>query len=101
MVYLFDMDEQLETRLANIEKLVADNNRILNKMRQSQKNAVYRRAIYWVIIIIMTIASFYFIEPYISSLGAAYGIGSGSSADNTSSTLTNLVQQYQAGQKGN
>ncbi|MDB5255112.1 MAG: hypothetical protein JWL92_488 [Candidatus Nomurabacteria bacterium] len=100
------MDNQLEQRLANIEKLVSDNNRMLIKMRGAQKRAAYVRALYWVVIIGLTIASFYFIQPYISQFGAAYGLGGGTSTNtsdtsspSTTQTLLNLVKQYQADQK--
>jgi hypothetical protein len=100
------MDSELEQRLANIEKMVSDNNRMLTKMRKAQKNAAYWRLVYWAILIILTIASFYFVMPYISQLGAAYGIGGGTSTDTSATTspsttaqLLNLVKQYQAGQK--
>jgi preprotein translocase subunit SecY len=93
------MDQELADRLNLIEKTVQDNNRMLQKMRKSQKNAAYMRIVYWLIIIILIIASMYFIVPYISNLGSSYGIGSGSSVSGASSTLTNLINQYQAGKK--
>ncbi|MEO5646151.1 MAG: hypothetical protein ABIO57_03595 [Candidatus Paceibacterota bacterium] len=100
------MDTELNDRLDRIEKMVSDNNRMLTKMRKAQKNAVYWRIVYWLVIIGLTIASFYAIQPYISQFGAAYGIGGGSSADSSSTTetsttqtLLNLVKQYQADQK--
>jgi hypothetical protein len=89
------MDQDIKDRLDRIEKLASDNNRILAKMRRAQKNAAYRTGIYWLIIIIIAIASFYFVMPYLTQLGASYGIGNGTSG----STLTNLLNQYEASQK--
>jgi hypothetical protein len=80
------MDQDIKDRLDRIEKLASDNNRILAKMRRAQKNAAYRTGIYWLI---------YFVMPYLTQLGASYGIGNGTSG----STLTNLLNQYEASQK--
>lgn len=96
------MEQDIEDRLARIEKVVSDNNAMLTKLRNAQKNAVYWRLVYWLVIIGLTLASFYFIEPYIGQLGAAYGIGGDSSSTTTPSTtesLLNFVKQYQEDQK--
>ncbi len=93
------MDQELSERLDRIEKMLSDNNRMLAKMRRSQKNAAYRTLLYWIVIIGLTIASFYAVIPYIKSLGASYGIGTGSGADSTSTSITNLINQYEAGKK--
>jgi hypothetical protein len=107
------MDPEINQRLDQIEKLVADNNAMLVKMRKAQKNAAYVRAFYWVVIIGLTLASFYYIEPYLTQLGAAYGIGPGATATSTTtnpdgSTTTSptdtasvlsLLKQYEASQK--
>jgi hypothetical protein len=86
------MNEEINDRLIAIEKMVNDNNQLLVKMRRAQKNAAYVRMGYWAILIIATIASFYFVQPYISQLGAAYGLGS--STD--SNTVNTLLKQYEA-----
>ncbi len=96
------MDQELDRRLANIEKMVSDNNRMLSKMRSAQKNALYWKLLYWTIIIGLTVASFYLIQPYIKQFGAAYGLGGDdttSSTQSSTSQLLELVKQYQAGQK--
>lgn len=104
------MDSELNDRLNRIEKMVNDNNRMLSKMRQAQKNAAYLRIVYWLIVLVLFIASFYFIQPYLSQLGSMFGIGSGSTTTSTSSPqaaaspstaseLSNLLKQYQSSQK--
>jgi hypothetical protein len=94
------MDPEINQRLDQIEKVVADNNAMLVKMRKAQKNAAY-------------VVSFYYIEPYLTQLGAAYGIGPGATATSTTtnpdgSTTTSptdtasvlsLLKQYEASQK--
>lgn len=86
--------------------MVSENNAMLSKMRRAQKNAAYLRVVYWLVIIGLTIVSIYFIMPYLSQLGAAYGIGNSDTAPATSATspstantLTNLLKQYEASQK--
>ncbi len=97
------MDQEVFDRLDRIEKLVSDNNRMLVKMRKAQKNAAYWRIVYWLVIIGLTVASFYFVMPYISQLGASYGIGTSTTPSTTSSsTLSSaeaLLKQYEASQK--
>ncbi len=96
------MDTEINERLDRIEKMVSDNNRMLGKLRQGQKNAIYMRLVYWVIIIVLGIVSLYFITPYLGQLGAAYGIGNTNNNDTaatSNATLTKLLNEYQAGQK--
>jgi len=88
------MDQDISNRLDRIEKIVSDNNRMLAKMRKAQKNAAYMRVIYWLIFIVIAIASWYFIQPYLASLGNTY-----SSITGGASTVSNLVNQYDGSQK--
>jgi hypothetical protein len=96
------MDQELNERLIRIEKMMGDNNRMLSDMRKAQKRAGYLRILYWLVIIGLTIASFYFIQPYIGQFGAAYGLGGGSDTSespSTLSTVSKLLEQYQDSQK--
>lgn len=101
------MDQELNDRLNKIEKTVSDNNRMLTRMRRTQKNAAFMRIVYWVIIIGLFIASYYFVQPYISQFAATYGIGTNSSAPSSTgttatdaSTVMNLIKQYEASKSG-
>ena len=49
-------------------ELTRENNKILRKMRRAQKIASYVRAFYWLVIIGVTVGSFYFLQPYVSQL---------------------------------
>ncbi len=69
------MEQEVQARLDRMEKMISDNNVMLKKMRHSQKNAFYMRIAYWVVIIILGIVSISFITPYLTQLGAAYGVG--------------------------
>jgi predicted PurR-regulated permease PerM len=88
------MDQELEARLEQIEKMVSDNNRMLIRMRKAQKNAAYISAIYWIIFIILAVAGYYFVQPYIAQVQSLYQSGS-----NTASSVSNLIKQYEPGQK--
>lgn len=66
------MDQELDERLKRIEKTLSDNNRILVRMRRAQKNAAFMRVIYWIVIIVLAVASYYAIGPYVASLQSEY-----------------------------
>lgn len=55
-----------------IEELVRENNEILRKMQRAQVRGKVYRALYWIIIIVMAVAAFYFIQPYVESVRNAY-----------------------------
>ncbi|MES2224597.1 MAG: hypothetical protein V4478_01270 [Patescibacteria group bacterium] len=96
------MDQELNDRLARIEKMVGDNSRMLSSMRAAQKRAGYFKLLYWLVIVILAIASFYAIKPYIAQFGAAYGLGSSSGTTetpSTTSTVMELLKQYQESKK--
>jgi hypothetical protein len=69
------MEPELQARLDRMEKMISDNNAMLKRTRQAQKNAFYMRIAYWLLIIILGIVSLSFISPYLTQLGAAYGVG--------------------------
>jgi len=81
------MDPQIEARLDAIERTVAENNKILRKMRSVQRNAQTMKLFYWLLIIISFIASWYFLKPYLSTLGGLYGVGSGQDTMDVNSLL--------------
>lgn len=54
-------------------ELTEENNQILKKMRSSQKVASVMRAVYWLIIIGVTVGAFYTLQPYLDQLKDIYG----------------------------
>jgi len=65
-----------------LEKILAvteENNRMLTKIYRSQQFAKYSKLIYWAVIVIMSIAAFYFAQSYIDSIVGAMGDTNGSS----------------------
>ena len=63
------MDPQMQRLL----ELKEENNQILKKMRRSQQIASVMRAVYWLIIIGVTVGVFYTLQPYLDQLKDVYG----------------------------
>ncbi len=62
------MDQEIKELLqANIE-LSRENNKILKKIRGTQKRAVITKILYWIIIIGIAVGAFYFIQPFIQKI---------------------------------
>lgn len=96
------MEPILDVRLSAIEKKLDETVKILSSMRKAQRTASVMRWLYWAVIIGFGIASIYLIQPYISQLGSAYGIGSGDEENGTStnkySDILNQLKEFQANQ---
>jgi hypothetical protein len=81
------MDEEDKKKLDAILKLSEENNHFLRKVRGAQKTSQMFKAIYWVIIIAVTLGGFYLVKPFLSTLTGLYsGIGGGSSNGSGSSS---------------
>jgi hypothetical protein len=83
------VDPDIENRLTRIEKMVSDNNRMLGKLRAAQRRASAARALYWIAIIVLTIAAYYFIQPYLSAVTT--GVQSTQNSFNNLKDLTGLL----------
>ena len=69
------MDQETKQLLEESVKLSRENNEMLNKLMRSKKLNVIYRYVYWGIIIIITIGSYYFIQPYLGTLINLYSGG--------------------------
>jgi len=58
--------------LQKTHDLAEDNNRILRGIRRSNRWSTFFRAIYWIIIIGVSIGAFYYIQPYVDTLLKTY-----------------------------
>lgn len=67
------MDEESKRLQIETLELARENNKILRKMRRSQQIAGVMRALYWLVIIAVTVGVFYYLEPYINQLKDVYG----------------------------
>ena len=62
------MDQEERELLNNTFSLVKENNKMLHKIRSSQKWASFMRIVYWLIIIGISIGAFYYLQPYITQM---------------------------------
>ena len=77
-------------------ELTVENNRMLRKMRQTQRFAVVMRTLYWVLIIGLAFGSFYFVKPYFEQLTKVYTHGA-TSFQTIQSELGNLQGLFKKG----
>ena len=62
------MDPESKRLLQNTLALVEENNKMLRKVRRSQKITTFLRVVYWVITIGIAVGAFYFLQPFISQI---------------------------------
>ncbi len=80
------MDPQIDARLKSIEEKLEKNHQILVRMRQVQRNGQLLKAAYWILIILLGLGAFYYVEPYIKGLMDVY-----SGFQDTQSSLQNSL----------
>lgn len=56
--------------------LIRENNYYLRKLWQARQVSLVLRAVYWFLILGATFGAFYFLKPYLGTLGNVYGGGS-------------------------
>jgi hypothetical protein len=83
------MNPEEKELLQKTYKLTEENNEILKGMRRSQRMGSVMKALYWILIIVGSIAGYYFAQVYIQSLLGAFGDKEG---NNTSTS--SLIEQY-------
>ena len=87
------MDPETQRKLDRVLLLTEENNTILREVRRSQKTTQMMKAIYWVIIIMVTVGSLYFVQPYLGTLSSLYGGLKGSqTGDTTSQSSASNIQ---------
>lgn len=67
------MDPQDRQLLQETYRLSQENNKMLSTMHRAMMWGRVWRALYWVVIIGLTVGAFYFIEPYLQTLLDTYG----------------------------
>lgn len=66
-------DGELDSeKVEEIHKLVKKNNRMIRKMYDAQRRAAFFRLLDWVIIVILALIAYIYIEPYIDQLEDLY-----------------------------
>jgi hypothetical protein len=86
------VDPEAKSTLKELVTLTRENNLLLHKIRKVQKWTQIVKAVYWVIILMITLGGFYFIQPYLNSTLNYYSViaGSGGSNKATPSSLPDI-----------
>ena len=66
-----DDSEIKDLLLKNLE-LSKENNKLLRKLRSSQRWSNITRTMYWLLLIGISIGAFYFVQPYIDQIKSVY-----------------------------
>ncbi len=64
---------EIKKEVEKLKAITADTNRIVHGMRRSQRWHTFVTVLWWAIILGLTGASYYFIQPYINQVTQAYG----------------------------
>ena len=63
----------LQDELKRVETLSADTNRMVHSMRRSQRWHSFVSIVWWLLIIGLTGASYFYFQPYVQQAQSAYG----------------------------
>jgi hypothetical protein len=66
------MDQEEKDLLEKTYEMAKENNHILKGIRSSNRLSSFIRVLYWVIIIGVSIATYYFVQPYVNPLIKTY-----------------------------
>ncbi len=69
------MDPEMKQKIDELFELTKENNKLLRKMRSSQKWASITRLLYWIVIIGVSIGAYYYVEPYLKQIINVYSQG--------------------------
>lgn len=85
------MDEESKKLLEENLKLSKENNELLLKLYKIQRMARTTRLLYWGLIILVTLGSFYFLQPYLGNLVNIYtgGVSGISNVGDITNSLKN------------
>ena len=70
------MDEETKKLIQENLELSKKNNEILHKLYKFQRFNQMIRVAYWVIIILVAVGAFYFVQPFLDQLSGFYGLDS-------------------------
>lgn len=66
------MEQEERSLLEENLRISRENNRLLIKVRSSQRWASITRVLYWVVLIGISFGAFYFLQPYIEKVMKIY-----------------------------
>ncbi len=81
------MTPEEKSLLLKTHELAEENNKILRSLRRSRRIGIIMTALYWTLIIGLSLGAFYFIQPYID-----FFAGSSESGTDLSQTLQDLLK---------
>ena len=67
------MNPEERSLLERTYKLAEENHELLLGLRQRARISTAIKAVYWIVIIGLSIGAFYFIQPYVDSVTGMYG----------------------------
>jgi hypothetical protein len=71
------MNPEDRNLLESTYKLVEENNEILRKLHRKQQAGMVIKALYWAVIIAISLGAYYFIQPYVELMGDLYNEATG------------------------
>ncbi len=66
------MEPEMRQKIDDLFELTKENNKILRKLRSSQKWASITRLLYWAVIIGISVGAYYYLQPYLQKIMNAY-----------------------------
>ena len=72
LIYCSSMSPEDKSVLMEIVELSRENNKMLRSIRNASRWARAWRVFYWIVIIVVTLGSYYFVQPYIAALRSVY-----------------------------
>ena len=69
------MEGEQKTNFDRLLELAEENNILLKQVRKTQKASQMMKAVYWVIIIVVSLGSYLFVQPYVKDLLGLYSGG--------------------------
>ena len=67
------MTPEEKSLLERLVKMSEDNNKVLHSLRRSNRISTLLHVFYWVVIVVLSLGSYYFIEPYMKMLPNVIG----------------------------
>ncbi len=87
------MNPEERSLLERTYKMVEENNSILRTIRRGNRISMAIKALYWIIIIGLSIGAFYVIQPYYEFMTKTLGFGN--KPETTNSTSSDYIKSLQ------
>ena len=87
------MDPESKQLLQNTLALAEENNKMLHKIRRVQKRGAFWQILKFIVIIVIALASFYYVEPYLNKIMDVYNSVIGVQQKINNSPLQDLLKK--------